>query len=265
MIVYLFVVGAAFGSFALVLAERMHAGRDWVRGRSECDHCGTQLKPFDLVPILSWVVQRGRCRYCSRRLSPAYPLIEVALGASFAISYAFVPYELSGYGLTMFVLWLSGLVLMAALVVTDLKWYLLLNKLVYPLAALALVHRIVSFMSSEQALLDASVATAAALAVGSGLFWLLHHLSGGKWIGDGDYRLGLAIGLYLGDPLLVWVALFFASLSGLVVAIPALVRSTQPRKQIKIPFGPFLIVGLGVAYLFGADAVDWYQTTFLYL
>lgn len=262
-IIYAFVVGTAFGSFALVLADRMHAKKDWVRGRSACDHCGHVLGPVDLVPLFSWVAQNGRCRYCKQPISPFYPLVELGLGLAFAASVAWVPYEVSGAHISMLLLWLFGLILMTALVVSDLKWYLLPSKLVYPLVILAGAHRIVSFVTSDQTVASAIIETSAALLIGSGLFWALNTISKGKWIGDGDYRFGIALALYLGDPFLAWMALFFASLFGLLLAVPLIVQSKKKLK-LKIPFGPYLILGLFVVYLFGERLVDWYMKTFVY-
>lgn len=261
---YLFGAGAALGSFALVLADRMHVGTDWVKGRSMCDHCGHKLHVRDLIPLFSWIVQAGKCRYCRKKISVFYPLVELGLGLSFAASYMFVPYVLSDTNTVLFVLWLTSLVLMAALVVTDLKWFLLLNKLVYPLIFAAFVHRIIEFSTSDQSAHAALLEGVAALIVGSGLFWTLNKLSHGKWIGDGDYRLGAAIALFLGDPVLTWISLFFASVLGLLVSFPTLLKSRN-RMRIRIPFGPFLIGGLFITYLTGDDIVNWYSNTFLYL
>lgn len=264
-VVYAFVLGTAFGSFALVLADRMHAGSDWVRSRSKCDHCGHILGPLDLVPLLSWLMQNGRCRYCKHAISFFYPLVELGLGVAFAISVAVAPYDVSGLNITRLLLWLFGLVIMAALVVSDMKWYLLPSKLVYPLVVIAAVHRIVVFRSDSQTVGAALVATAAALLIGSGLFWALNTLSKGKWIGDGDYRFGLALALYLGDPFLSWLALFFSSLFGLMVMAPFILRNKSKNKmKLKIPFGPFLILGLYATYLFGERIIDWYLRTFIY-
>jgi len=261
--IYIFVVGTAFGSFALVLADRMHAGKDWVKGRSVCNHCNHKLQAVDLIPLVSWTLQNGRCRHCHKKISWFYPLVELGLGAAFVVSHLLLPYQLTGLFTVMFGLWLFGLVLMAALVVSDLKWFLLPSKIVYPLALVGLAHRVVEFFANNKTLVDSLVATTAALAVGAGLFWVLNKVSNGKWIGDGDYRLGIAMGLFLGDPFLTWMALFFASVFGLVVAIPKLAKSKN-KSKIKIPFGPFLIIGLFAVYLVGGDFLNWYTDTFIY-
>jgi len=264
--IYSFVVGTAFGSFALAMADRMKKGEDWVRGRSKCDHCGHKLSSRDLVPIFSWLSQKGKCRYCRKKLSIFYPLVELGTGLAFLGSYIFAPYELTGLSSVMFVLWLLGLVIMAGLVVFDLRWYLLPNKLVYPLIAVAATHRIIAFFAFNEVFSEVVLPTLLSLLIGSGLFWALHKISKGKWIGDGDYRLGFAIALFLADPLTTWLSLFAASVFGLMIMLPMLFRGKSKKKlKIKIPFGPFLILGLYFSYLFGERLIDWYINTFLHL
>lgn len=262
--IYVFVVGLAFGSFALAMAMRMKSGKDWVRGRSECDHCGHKLSAKDLVPVASWLSSSGKCRYCRKQLSKSYPLAELGTGTAFLLSYIFVPYELSGYGLISFGLWLLALVIMTALVVFDLKWFLLPNKLVYPLQITALAHWIIISVNNSQTITKDLTTLGWALLVSTGIFYLLHVISSGKWIGDGDVRLGVAMGLFLGSPSIAWLAIFVASVSGVLIAVPSLIKSSKALKM-KLPFGPMLIFGLIFSYLFGVQIIDWYTTTFLFI
>jgi len=264
--IYMFVIGLAFGSFALVLVDRMKAQKDWVKGRSECEFCSHKLASKDLVPLISWLVQKGKCRYCQHRLSKSYPLVELFLGVAFVLSWVFFPFELTGLGFIVLALWLGSLIIMTALFVYDLRWYLLPNALVYPLILMSILHRIVEFAINDLSLVSALVSTGASLLIGSGLFWALHRVSNGRWIGDGDYRFGVALALFLADPYVTWLALFVASLCGLGMAVPQLIsRTKQSARHIKIPFGPFLIIGLFLSYLFGHGVIDWYSTTFLYI
>ncbi len=272
--IYLFLIGAACGSFALVLADRLHAGRDWVRGRSACDACGQQLGVRDLIPIVSWLLQRGKCRYCSESLSAYYPLVELGMGAAFVVSYVWFPFELTSAHIALFGLWLIGLVIMAALVVSDFKWFLLPSKLVYPLIYVGVFHWLIrtytqvtqvnTTTGQGQSLGSGLLGLGGALVVSAGLFWALHVYSKGTWIGDGDYRLGVAMAFFLGSPLTAWMALFFASVLGLLSAAPQMIKS-KDRRTIKIPYGPFLIAGLFVSYLYGQQLIDWYTDAFLFL
>ena len=91
---YLFFLGLIFGSFALVLADRMKQKRDWVGGRSACEFCKHTLYMHDLVPLFSWLSTGGKCRYCKKKLSFSYPLTELGLGLAFAGSYVWWPRDL---------------------------------------------------------------------------------------------------------------------------------------------------------------------------
>ncbi len=263
IMVYLGVLGMIFGSFSLAMVDRMKAKKDWVRGRSACDSCKTTLKAVDLIPIVSWLSTHGRCRYCKKKLPASYPLVELALGVAFVISYVFYPLELSGVNLALFIVWLAALVLLMALIVFDLRWYLLPTKIVYALVPLGVVHWCLYASMSDKQLAYDFLYLGLALLIGSGLFFLIHTISDGKWIGDGDVRLAVVMGLFLGHPLLMWIALFIASLSGLLPAIPRVLRQKN-IKQMKIPYGPFLIFGLVIAYLFGQRLIDWYTQSFIY-
>ena len=186
------------GSFILAVVDRMYVGKDWVKGRSQCDSCGQTLQPRDLVPLVSWLSTAGKCRYCSVGLSPVYPLVELAVGLVFVVSYVFWPYSLdTAAEIWRLALWFGGVVLMTGLFIFDLRWYLLPNKLVYPLIIISAVWALningIDILSFEKVTQYVS-----AVAVGAGFFSVLYWASKGKWIGDGDIRLGVAIGLFSG-------------------------------------------------------------------
>jgi prepilin signal peptidase PulO-like enzyme (type II secretory pathway) len=261
---YLFLLGLIFGSFALVLTDRVKQKRDWVHGRSSCEFCKHTLSARDLVPLFSWLSTSGKCRYCKRRLSAAYPLTELGLGLAFVGSYAWWPFEFNTVGLVLFVLWLLGLVICCAMFVYDLRWYILPNKFVYPLAVVAGLHRCIIIFTNDVTISKDLLSLALSLLVSAGFFFVLHEYSKGKWIGDGDVRLGVAMGLFLPGPLEAWLAICIASLAGVVIATPKLVQSHKNLKM-KLPFGPLLLLGLFASYLFAESVLHWYTTTFLYL
>jgi prepilin signal peptidase PulO-like enzyme (type II secretory pathway) len=264
--VYLFLLGSSLGSFALAMVDRMKSGRDWVRGRSECESCKHVLEPLDLVPVFSWIFSRGRCRHCKIKLSAMYPLTEIAVGLAFLFSYVLWPVELVDFYTTaMFVVWLIAVVVMSALFIYDLRWFLLPNKLVRPLMGLGLVWAVFDVLEkgvSAIILLEYILA----VLVGAGVFWFLYVISKGKWIGDGDIRLGIAIGLFTGNPFEAWMVIFLASVFGLLASIPTLVKlKKKKRLKLKIPFGPVLILGLYITVLFGEQIITWYKVNILYL
>ena len=263
---YLFFIGLCFGSFALAMVDRMKSGKDWVKGRSQCDNCERVLQPKDLVPLFSWLSTRGRCRYCKKKLSATYPLTELFSGVAFLLSYLYWPFTLSDFvSIAMFVLWLCAIIVMVALFLFDIRWFLLPNKLVRPLIGLGILWMTLDIINQG---LSASIVINYVLAVlvGAGVFLLLFVMSKGKWIGDGDIRLGVAIGLFAGSPLEAWFCIFLASVIGVLASIPLVLKTKKNKRlKLKIPFGPVLIIALYLTVLFGSQIIDWYRINILYL
>lgn len=256
MIVLLLVVfGLIFGSFINAFVWRLHEGKDWVKERSECPLCHHQLAAKDLIPVLSWLSLRGKCRYCGKPI-PDSPLVELALPILFVVSYYTWPEPLTGVGLFSFIFWLFFLVWFVALAVYDLRWFLLPDVIVYPLIGLALVQ-----VLGEWVFFGGSWESVASSALGatiiSGLFFALFQMSNGKWIGFGDVKLGIVLGLLAGAPVPALLLLFVASALGMVISLPLVVAGKANRKS-HLPFGPLLIAGLIVVVLFGQNMIDWY-------
>jgi leader peptidase (prepilin peptidase)/N-methyltransferase len=259
MITLVFVLlGLTVGSFINVLVDRTHAKKQFIAGRSVCDHCQQPLEPVDLVPVLSWVALGGKCRQCRKPISVQYPLVELLTGVAFGLSYAYWPEELVGvWAQSLFGLWLVGLVLMVALLVYDIKWLALPDRFIWPLVLAALMGTIVAARGDISLIGDRLLGAAWVY----GFFAALYYGSRGRWLGGGDVKFGLAIGLWLGAlKALVALVLAFYSATILVVVLLAAKRVT---KKTPIPFGPFLIVGLIFAQLYGAQAIDWYHRVFL--
>jgi leader peptidase (prepilin peptidase)/N-methyltransferase len=256
IVLLLIALGLILGSFVNALVWRLHEGRDWVNDRSECTHCHHKLAAADLIPVFSWVMLGGKCRYCHEKIEDS-PLVELALPALFVLSFYFWPVVLEGSGMFEFVAWLIFLTGFLALTVYDLRWYLLPNKVVFPLVVLAAtqVVAVALYERDWHVLVDG---VAGALVV-SGIFYVLFHVSNEKWIGGGDVKLGLVLGLLAGGLIEGFLLLFIASLAGLLAAIPPLVQGKAHRKM-QLPFGPFLIIGLIVVKLFGVDIIDWYNS-----
>lgn len=255
ILLLLVVLGLCLGSFVNALVWRLHAHKDWVKGRSECTHCHHVLGPLDLVPVLSWVSLRGRCRYCHKKIDDN-PLVELVLPVLFALSYQFWPLSLHRTGLLLFIFWLIFLVGFLALAVYDLRWFLLPNKIVFPLMWLAVVQVITAAIYDMhwQLLIGA---VGGSVTVG-GIFYLLFLFSNGKWIGGGDVKLGIVLGILAGGVLNGFLLLFVASITGMLASLPMVLQGKATRKT-QMPFGPFLIVGLIVVQLFGASILSWYS------
>jgi prepilin signal peptidase PulO-like enzyme (type II secretory pathway) len=260
--IFMFGIGLCFGSFALATAWRIRKKRDFVKDTSECEQCGHKLGANDLVPLFSWLLLKGRCRYCKKATSKLLPLSELFGGLVFAASYVYWPQELTGTAtILQYIVWLAACVLLFILFFYDLQWYLLPNKVMYPLWGIGAVYAVLTLVNDSHVSLLLLVG---AVAIGAGLFYAIYNISSGAWIGFGDVRLGVAIGLLLGTPWLAGLALFLASLFGLVVSLPLLVKGKAGMKA-KIPFGPLLILGLLVAKLWGQGIIDWYTASILLL
>lgn len=187
-------------------------------------------------------------------------MIELLTAMLFVLSYVFWPHGFDLIGWFQFAMWLVFVVGFVALTVYDILWQELPDRIVWPLAALAFVQTVFLVISQQ----DWRVLLWAVLGVGviSGLFWLLFEISRGKWIGFGDVKLGIVLGLLAGTPFLAMLVIFFASILGTVASIPLLIKTKQ-TVQLHVPFGPFLIAGLVIIYFFSAAIIDSY-THFLY-
>lgn len=228
-------------------------------GRSQCPHCYHILAWYDLMPLFSWLLLRGRCRYCGRPISWQYPLVEALVAAIFVTSYVYWPGGVYGAGdWALLATWSVTSVGLLALLIYDLRWMLLPNKIIYPTLAVAAAGRLIYLISFEPDAGSALANWALGVLVASGLFWLIFVASSGKWIGYGDVRLGLITGTVLADPALSVLMIFVASLLGTLVALPALASG---RKSIgsRLPFGPFLITATALVLLFGQAPIDWYR------
>lgn len=231
-----------------------------LNGRSMCPNCKHELSPVDLIPIVSWIALGGKCRYCRKPISWQYPLVEAVTTLLFIVSYAWWPATLHGYQIALFILWLILLVGLIALAVYDLKWMLLPNRIIRPLLFIALVMALVTVIGSTghlKALLNVFLA----VLIGGGIFYVLFQVSKGKWIGGGDVRLGLVLGLVMSTPGKSILLIFLASVIGTAFSLPLLATNKLKRNSV-IPFGPFLIIAAVIVELLGHFILSWYQNTF---
>lgn len=248
------ILGLCLGSFVNAFVWRLKHGGDWVKGRSECTHCHHVLAPLDLVPVFSWLWLGGKCRYCHKPIQDS-PLTELALPALFLVSYFYWPAGFGGLGLFQFVMWLAILVALLILLVYDLRWYILPDKVVFALIGLAVVWVLGTAVFTQSAY--GLLGSLAGVVVISGFFYILYKISEGKWIGFGDVKLGIALGLLAGGALKACMVLFLASFIGVVVSLPLIFAGKASRKT-QLPFGPLLITGLIIVQIFGADIINYY-------
>jgi prepilin signal peptidase PulO-like enzyme (type II secretory pathway) len=246
------------GSFAYALALRLYDGRDYVRGRSECESCKHVLAWYDLLPLVSWVSMSGKCRYCKKPMGYSYPIIELATGTLFVLSQKFWPYGFTRAGIVVFGLWLVMLTVLVTLSIIDTKWFLLPDKLVFLLIFLAAGSKLAQAAYFED--LGRLVGVLGGMGVGAGVFYAIWYLSKGKYIGYGDVKLGIFFGILLGSPFKALLVLSIGSLIGTLLVLPTMLRR-KAKLTTAIPFGPSLIAATCVMYIFG-DRIVHALTTF---
>jgi len=256
--VFLGIIGAALGSFAGAVAWRLHEKRNFVSERSECESCHHKLSVFDLIPVLSWLLLRSKCRYCGAKIGAETLLSESALSALFVISYLYWPYGVIEWqAIAMLAVWLIALVLLAILVVYDARWLLLPDAVVFPLIALGFL-----FAALYTSLQPGMTIPGAILYMGfgmvslAGVYGILYLVSKGKWVGFGDVKLSIFIGLVVGWQKALLV-LFLANIIGFLIVLPGLLTHKLTRTS-RVPFGPFLIVAFILAGLFGDEIIKGY-------
>lgn len=231
----------------------------FTKDRSRCLHCGHTLAWYDLLPLISWVSTGGKCRYCGRFIGWFEPVVELATAIIFIVAYLYWPYSLfSAYDIAVFILWLISSVMLVILFAYDLRWFLLPNRVIFPLIFIAGMVAVLRLYSMGD-ILSGILTLAGAVGILSGLYLLLWVVSKGKWIGFGDIKLGLALALLLGDWGLAFIALFAANLIGVIIVIPGLLSGKLTRST-HVPFGPLLIAGYGIAFFVGHAITAWYSS-----
>jgi leader peptidase (prepilin peptidase) / N-methyltransferase len=243
------VLGAVFGSFLNVVAYRLPRQESLITPASRCPSCGTPVKPYDNIPILSWLLLRGRCRSCGSSISPRYPLVE-ALTAALCVGAVLVHHSASAIALSAV---LILLVVPAALI--DLEHRIIPNRITALGALLALVLGLALDPAGEPERLIAGGA--------AGGFLLLAALAYPGGMGMGDVKLAGMMGLFLGAA--VAPALLIALVAGVALGMVVIYRKgARAGRKTAVPFGPFLAFGALAAVFVGHQLVGVYVNHFLH-
>ncbi|HPF31190.1 MAG TPA: prepilin peptidase [Candidatus Saccharibacteria bacterium] len=224
---------------------------------SRCLNCSYKLKWYDLIPLFSWISLKGKCRHCHKKIGYMEPAVELFTALFFVLSYIYWPESLNTFfGFTSFILWLIAGVGLAVLFVYDVKWYLLPNRVSKFVLFVGIINSLIVLVQSNDKF-HSIISILFALFILSGLYWILHKISKGKWIGFGDVELGLGLALMLADWRLAFIALFMANFIGCLIVLPPLLAGKLERNS-KIPFGPLLIIGFIFAKLAGMYLINLY-------
>ena len=271
--VILFIFGLAIGSFLNVLALRYDGERWDTGGRSRCPHCGHTLRWFELIPLISFIIQGGKCRNCRAKIGWKYPLVELLSAAIFvAVPWRFAAYPwLAPTGWYIFsAFWIVAFELLLLVAYIDLRLEIVPDELVVVLGALAIFETIFvaayvgapwqSFVGPYAAVFwwygNAWAGHIAGAVFGGGFFALLVIATRGKGMGMGDVKLGIPLGLLFGWPdiLILYAAAFII---GSVVGLASIARGIKSRKS-PIPFVPFLALGAAFVFFLGTGFFSWY-------
>ena len=267
--VFVFVFGLIIGSFLNVCIVRIPGGKSIVLPASACVKCGAPIRPYDNIPVVSYLLLRGKCRKCENPISAMYPVVEFLTGLLFLGCYEV-------FGLTTEALkWAIFSAIMIVLVFTDLRERilpdvvnftglglgLLLSFFTTPVdgTALALTKRIFEFPPPAPVLsfVDALLGAAA----GSGLLWLVSEvyfrLRGREGMGMGDVKMMLMAGAFLGLKRTL-LTIFTGSVLGSILGIIVIV-ARRKDSDYELPFGTFLGMAALLVVFFGTPIVYWYQ------
>jgi leader peptidase (prepilin peptidase) / N-methyltransferase len=255
-----FIFGTLIGSFLSVLLYRTKKKKKGiVFGRSKCPHCQKALKSKHLIPMASYIIQSGKCSYCKEKIPFHYFLLELISGSIFLILFLNFPFiyfsektfEIA-FSLTTLLYFINISVIFSILILIGFYDYLYQEipfKFSIPLILITLIFVLlrenVTYFNSFIGLL-----------IFSGFFGIQYVVSKGKWIGGGDIYLGAGVGLLLGWPFAL-VGLVSTYILGSIIGIFVLIKN-KFKKNLKIAFGPFIILGTLVTYVYGQEIIDSY-------
>ena len=246
-----FFLGTIIGSFLNVVALRIERGTDFVRGRSACPQCHAVIAWYDNVPLISFVLLRGKCRSCQSPISWRYPLVELVTGLIYATTVAcfFNPIETSAWVETVWLLGLFSLCIVIALYdwqTMAIPVTLLQMSALWTIVALFILDWFWS-MSLFWSLDSYTFSGFIAAGIAWSSFALLSYFSRETWMGWGDAWLAAIIGLATGlNGVLFALTLGFGI--GAVFSVGLLIRK-KAEMETRVPFGPFLVMGL-IVYFF---------------
>jgi len=257
--VFIFILGLVVGSFLNVVIFRLKKGQSIFKKRSHCLFCKRQLTWRELFPIFSFIFQKRKCLGCGKKISWQYPLVEFFTGLLFLLGFIFsnpdglalswqFPYLI--YNLFLWIVFCFLIVIF----VYDLKHYLVADEVVYPAIIITLIFDAYVWIASGQFSFFYSAIIAGLIA--GGFFLAIILISKGKWMGMGDVKIGILMGLILGLPQ-IFIALFLAFLFGAMVSIVLLALKKKKLKS-EIPFGPFLVFATMISLFFGDVLINWY-------
>jgi leader peptidase (prepilin peptidase) / N-methyltransferase len=277
--IFTFLFGACVGSFLNVVIYRVPLEKSIVFPNSSCPNCQNPIKPFDNIPILSWLILGGKCRNCKNPISGRYPTIELITALLFLVVFWQI-------GFTLFLpVGFIFVATMISLIFIDSEHMILPDVITFPLMFFALIVRIIyPIIYQTDFFHDTRVAPLFSMdpgipgwlvsllgaglggLAGGGSLWLVgeiwKRLRGIEAMGFGDVKMMFGVGALLGWQLTI-LTIFLGALAGSVIGIFVMMKDRENGMQAKIPFGIFLGIGAITALLFGEKIINWYVASFV--
>lgn len=271
--VFVFLFGLIIGSFLNVCISRLPEGKSVVRPGSRCPRCGKHIKPYDNIPVLSYLFLAGKCRNCKVKISPVYPAVEILTAFLFLACYlvfgnSILTAKWAAFSAILVVLiftdWRER-ILPDAVNFTGLGFALAISFFVHPEDGTAawLANRMVDFPLPAPVISFADAVIGAA--VGGGLLWLVgegyFRLRGHEGMGFGDVKMMLMAGAFLGLRRTI-LTILAGSLLGAVLGT-IFILASRKKSTYELPFGTFLGAAALLVVFFGTPVVAWYQSLFM--
>ena len=234
-LIIFFILGSLFGSFFTVIGLRLPKNENFTTSHSHCDSCNHELKLYEMIPMISYIIQRGKCRHCKKKIDPLSTFIEFFTGLLFALAYYSFNFSWE------FAIALGIVALLMIVLVSDLTYLIIPDEVLIFFSIYFIIFQI----------LDLGI-VGALLKIISGIFLFgvlyLIMLIGNKilkkeCLGGGDIKMMFVFGLIL-DPLLGTLSIFLGSF----IALPISLILLRKQEENLIPFGPFLLIALAIIY-----------------
>ncbi len=259
----IFLFGLMIGSFLNCLIWRLHK-KETILGRSYCPKCKKQIAWYDNIPVLSFLILRGKCRQCGKLISWQYLIVEMTVGILFVMAFLSnfqfsifnfqtisndIIFQFSNPSFLILLLrdWFI-IAVMTIIFIYDLRWYLILDVVTLPACVVIFLLNLALGITWQNMLISGII--------GSSFFLFQFLISRGKWIGGGDIRLGLLMGIALSWPSIL-VAIFLAYIIGSLVGV-GLILTKKKQWGSQIPLGIFLSAATIITLFWGNEIMNWY-------
>ncbi|MEK7605964.1 MAG: prepilin peptidase [Patescibacteria group bacterium] len=231
--------GLFIGSFLNVIADRLQRHESFLLGRSHCDHCKKELSWYELIPVVSYLLQQGKCRHCHHHLSRFYPLSELIAGLMLSlVTLSFISQPLEVLFLLLFI---SCCLLI--IVFSDLKYEII----PFPVVAVVTIASLILLVITSPTLLPLAILSGFGVAF---FFFAIFFLTKGRGMGFGDVIYAFCMGVLLGFPKII-LGIYIAFITGAIVALGLVLLKKKKLHGGTIPFGPFLVLGTFTMIMWG--------------